>query len=175
MSDSVTGATLQGDTRSIERVRKYGRVLIIVENLPVPVRPARLAGGAHAGGRRLRRCRSSARRRRATKKSFEQIDGIDIHRHRAACRGGRRARLRARIQRGARHGILAVAARSSSGAASTSSTPAIRRTPSSSSAASTSCSARSSCSITTTSTPSSTKRSSASAASAGACWSRWSA
>ena len=36
MSESLSGATLQSGTREIEQVRKGGRVLIIVENLPCP-------------------------------------------------------------------------------------------------------------------------------------------
>ena len=36
MSESVSGATLRSGTRAIEQVRKGGRVLIIVENLPCP-------------------------------------------------------------------------------------------------------------------------------------------
>ena len=81
MSDSVTGVTLQGDTRSIERVRKYGRVLIIVENLPCPFdrrvwQEARTLAGA--GYQVSIICPKAP----GYEESFVQIDGIDIHRHR---------------------------------------------------------------------------------------------
>ena len=81
MSDSVTGVTLQGDTRSIERVRKYGRVLIIVENLPCPFdrrvwQEARTL--AAAGYQVSIICPKGP----GFEESFVQIDGIDIHRHR---------------------------------------------------------------------------------------------
>jgi glycosyltransferase involved in cell wall biosynthesis len=81
VSDSVTGVTLQGDTRSIERVRKYGRVLIIVENLPCPFdrrvwQEARTLAGA--GYQVSIICPKAP----GYEESFVQIDGIDIHRHR---------------------------------------------------------------------------------------------
>jgi glycosyltransferase involved in cell wall biosynthesis len=81
VSDSVTGVTLQGDTRSIERVRKYGRVLIIVENLPCPFdrrvwQEARTL--AAAGYQVSIICPKGP----GFEESFVQIDGIDIHRHR---------------------------------------------------------------------------------------------
>jgi len=81
VSESVTGVTLQGDTRSIERVRKYGRVLIIVENLPCPFdrrvwqEPRTLAA---AGYQVSIICPKAP----GFEESFVQIDGIDIHRHR---------------------------------------------------------------------------------------------
>jgi glycosyltransferase involved in cell wall biosynthesis len=81
VSDSVTGATLRGGTRSIERVRKGERVLIIVENLPCPFdrrvwQEARTLTGA--GYQVSIICPKAP----GYEKSFEQIDGIDIHRHR---------------------------------------------------------------------------------------------
>ncbi len=81
MSDSVTGATLQGGTRSIERLRRYGRVLIIVENLPCPFdrrvwQEARTL--ASAGYQVSIICPKAP----GYEGSFEQIDGINIHRHR---------------------------------------------------------------------------------------------
>jgi glycosyltransferase involved in cell wall biosynthesis len=80
VSESVTGVTLQGDTRSIERVRKYGRVLIIVENLPCPFdrrvwQEARTLAGA--GYQVSIICPKAP----GYEESFVQIDGIDIHRH----------------------------------------------------------------------------------------------
>ena len=81
MSDSVTGVTLQGDTRSIERVRKYGRVLIIVENLPCPFdrRVWQEARTLRAAGYQVSIICPKAP---GYEESFVQIDGIDIHRHR---------------------------------------------------------------------------------------------
>jgi glycosyltransferase involved in cell wall biosynthesis len=81
VSDSATGVTLQDDTRSIERVRKYGRVLIIVENLPCPFdrrvwQEARTLAGA--GYQVSIICPKAP----GYEESFVQIDGIDIHRHR---------------------------------------------------------------------------------------------
>ena len=72
---------MQGDTRSIEQVRKGGRVLIIVENLPCPFdrrvwQEARTL--AAAGYHGLDHLPEGA----GYEKSFERIDGIDIHRHR---------------------------------------------------------------------------------------------
>ena len=78
MSDSVTGVTLQGETRSIERVRKsFARVLIIVENLPSPFdrrvwQEARTLTGA--GYQVSIICPKAP----GYEKSFEEIDGIDI-------------------------------------------------------------------------------------------------
>ena len=81
MSESVTGVTLQGDTRSIERVRKYGRVLIIVENLPCPFdrRVWQEARTLAAAGYQVSIICPKAP---GFEESFVQIDGIDIHRHR---------------------------------------------------------------------------------------------
>ena len=81
MSDSVTGVTLQGDTRSIERVRKYGRVLIIVENLPCPFdrRVWQEARTLAAAGYQVSIICPKAP---GYEEGFVQIDGIDIHRHR---------------------------------------------------------------------------------------------
>jgi glycosyltransferase involved in cell wall biosynthesis len=81
VSDSVTGVTLQGDTRSIERVRRYGRVLIIVENLPCPFdrRVWQEARTLAAAGYQVSIICPKAP---GYEESFVQIDGIDIHRHR---------------------------------------------------------------------------------------------
>jgi glycosyltransferase involved in cell wall biosynthesis len=81
VSDSVTGVTLQSDTRSIERVRKYGRVLIIVENLPCPFdrRVWQEARTLAAAGFQVSIICPKAP---GYEESFVQIDGIDIHRHR---------------------------------------------------------------------------------------------
>ena len=81
MSESVTGVTLQGDTRSIERVRKYGRVLIIVENLPCPFdrRVWQEARTLAAAGYQVSIICPKAP---GYEEGFVQIDGIDIHRHR---------------------------------------------------------------------------------------------
>ncbi len=81
MSESVTGVTLQGDTRSIERVRKYGRVLIIVENLPCPFdrRVWQEARTLAAAGYQVSIICPKAP---GFEENFVQIDGIDIHRHR---------------------------------------------------------------------------------------------
>ena len=80
MSDSATGVTLQGDTRSVERVRKYGRVLIIVENLPCPFdrRVWQEARTLKAAGYEVSIICPKAP---GYEESFVQIDGIDIHRH----------------------------------------------------------------------------------------------
>ena len=80
MSDSVTGVTLQGGTRSIERVRKANRVLIIVENLPCPFdrRVWQEARTLSAAGYQVSIICPKAP---GYEKSFEQIEGIDIHRH----------------------------------------------------------------------------------------------
>ena len=81
MSDSVTGVTLQDDTRSIERVRRFGRVLIIVENLPCPFdrRVWQEARTLAAAGYQVSIICPKAP---GYEESFVQIDGIDIHRHR---------------------------------------------------------------------------------------------
>jgi glycosyltransferase involved in cell wall biosynthesis len=81
VSDSATGVTLQGDTRSIERVRKYNRVLIIVENLPCPFdrRVWQEARTLAAAGYQVSIICPKAP---GFEESFVQIDGIDIHRHR---------------------------------------------------------------------------------------------
>jgi len=81
VSESVTGVTLQGDTRSIERVRKYGRVLIIVENLPCPFdrRVWQEARTLAAAGYQVSIICPKAP---GFEEGFVQIDGIDIHRHR---------------------------------------------------------------------------------------------
>ncbi len=82
MSESVTGVTLQGDTRSIERGAQVRARPDHRRESAVPVRPARLAGGPHAGGRGLPGVdhlpQGAGLRRRAS----SSIDGIDIHRHR---------------------------------------------------------------------------------------------
>jgi len=80
VSDSVTGVTLQGGTRSIERVRKVNRVLIIVENLPCPFdrRVWQEARTLSAAGYQVSIICPKAP---GYEKSFEQIEGIDIHRH----------------------------------------------------------------------------------------------
>jgi hypothetical protein len=64
----------------VERVMTGRRVLIIVENLPCPFDPARDAGSSHADGGRLRVSIISPQAK-GYEKSFERIDGIDIHRH----------------------------------------------------------------------------------------------
>ena len=81
MSDSVTGVTLQDDTRSMERVRRFGRVLIIVENLPCPFdrRVWQEARTLAAAGYQVSIICPKAP---GYEESFVQIDGIDIHRHR---------------------------------------------------------------------------------------------
>jgi len=81
VSDSVTGVTLQDDTRSIERVRRFGRVLIIVENLPCPFdrRVWQEARTLAAAGYQVSIICPKAP---GYEESFVQIDGIDIHRHR---------------------------------------------------------------------------------------------
>jgi glycosyltransferase involved in cell wall biosynthesis len=81
VSESVTGATLQGGTRSIERVRKCERILIIVENLPCPFdrRVWQEARTLRAAGYQVSIICPKAPGYEA---GFEQIDGIDIHRHR---------------------------------------------------------------------------------------------
>jgi glycosyltransferase involved in cell wall biosynthesis len=81
VSDSVTGVTLEGSSRSIEQVRRYGRVLIIVENLPCPFdrRVWQEARTLAAAGYQVSIICPKAP---DYEKSFEQIDGIDIHRHR---------------------------------------------------------------------------------------------
>jgi len=81
VSESVTGVTLQGDTRSIERVRKYGRVLIIVENLPCPFdrRVWQEARTLAAAGYQVSIICPKAP---GYEEGFVQIDGIDIHSHR---------------------------------------------------------------------------------------------
>jgi glycosyltransferase involved in cell wall biosynthesis len=81
VSDSVTGVSLQSGTRSIERVRKANRVLIIVENLPCPFdrRVWQEARTLSAAGYQVSIICPKAP---GYEKSFEQIDGIDIHRHR---------------------------------------------------------------------------------------------
>ena len=80
MSDSVSSATLQSDTRAIEQVRKGGRVLIIVENLPCPFdrRVWQEARTLEAAGYVVSIICPKAP---GYEKSFERIDGIDIHRH----------------------------------------------------------------------------------------------
>ncbi len=81
MSDSVTGATLQEGTGPIERVRAAKRVLIIVENLPCPFdrRVWQEARTLSSAGYTVSIICPKAE---GYEKSFEQIDGIDIHRHR---------------------------------------------------------------------------------------------
>jgi glycosyltransferase involved in cell wall biosynthesis len=80
VSDSITGVTLQSDTRSIERVRKCGRILIIVENLPSPFdrRVWQEARTLTAAGYQVSIiCPKGP----GYESSFEEIDGIHIHRH----------------------------------------------------------------------------------------------
>ena len=81
MPDSVTSATLQGEAGSVEQVRRFGRVLIIVENLPCPFdrRVWQEARTLSAAGYQVSIICPKAP---GYEKSFEQIDGIDIHRHR---------------------------------------------------------------------------------------------
>ncbi|HYJ39900.1 MAG TPA: glycosyltransferase family 4 protein [Steroidobacteraceae bacterium] len=80
MSESSSGATLQTGTREIEQVRKGGRVLIIVENLPCPFdrRVWQEARTLAAAGYVVSIICPKAP---GYEKSFEQIDDIDIHRH----------------------------------------------------------------------------------------------
>jgi glycosyltransferase involved in cell wall biosynthesis len=80
VSESLSGATLQGGTRPIEQVRKGRRVLIIVENLPCPFdrrvwQEARTL--AAAGYLVSIICPKGP----GYEQSFERIDDIDIHRH----------------------------------------------------------------------------------------------
>jgi glycosyltransferase involved in cell wall biosynthesis len=81
VSESASGATLQSGTRAIEQVRKGGRVLIIVENLPCPFdrRVWQEARTLTAAGYVVSIICPKAP---GYEKSFERIDGIDIHRHR---------------------------------------------------------------------------------------------
>ena len=77
MSESVNGAALQAAryarkcaSASVARSARVEAARAHHRREPaVPVRPARLAGGAHACRRPATRCRSSARRRRATKRA----------------------------------------------------------------------------------------------------------
>ena len=80
MSESVSGATLRSGTRAIEQVRKGGRVLIIVENLPCPFdrRVWQEARTLTAAGYVVSIICPKAP---GYEKSFERIDDIDIHRH----------------------------------------------------------------------------------------------
>ena len=80
MSESVSGATFRSGTRAIEQVRKDGRVLIIVENLPCPFdrRVWQEARTLEAAGYVVSIICPKAP---GYEKSFERIDGIDIHRH----------------------------------------------------------------------------------------------
>jgi glycosyltransferase involved in cell wall biosynthesis len=81
VSESVSGATLQSGTRAIEQVRTARRVLIIVENLPCPFdrRVWQEARTLAAAGYLVSIICPKAP---GYEKSFESIDGIDIHRHR---------------------------------------------------------------------------------------------
>jgi glycosyltransferase involved in cell wall biosynthesis len=81
VSESLSEATLQSGTREIEQVRKGGRVLIIVENLPCPFdrRVWQEARTLAAAGYVVSIICPKAP---GFEKSFERIDGIDIHRHR---------------------------------------------------------------------------------------------
>jgi glycosyltransferase involved in cell wall biosynthesis len=81
VSESVSGATSIGGTQAIEQVRKSGRVLIIVENLPCPFdrRVWQEARTLAAAGYLVSIICPKAP---GYEKSFEHIDGIDIHRHR---------------------------------------------------------------------------------------------
>lgn len=80
MSDSSSGATLQSGTAAIEQVRTGRRVLIIVENLPCPFdrRVWQEARTLSAAGYAVSIICPKAP---GYEKSFECIDGIDIHRH----------------------------------------------------------------------------------------------
>ena len=80
MSETVSGATLDSGTRAIEQVRKGGRVLIIVENLPCPFdrRVWQEARTLTAAGYVVSIICPKAP---GYEKSFERIDDIDIHRH----------------------------------------------------------------------------------------------
>jgi len=80
VSESVSGATLRSGTRAIEQVRKGGRVLIIVENLPCPFdrRVWQEARTLTAAGYVVSIICPKAP---GYEKSFERIDDIDIHRH----------------------------------------------------------------------------------------------
>jgi glycosyltransferase involved in cell wall biosynthesis len=80
VSDTVSGVSLQSSTRSIEQTRKGGRVLIIVENLPCPFdrRVWQEARTLNAAGYVVSIICPKAP---GYEKSFERIDGIDIHRH----------------------------------------------------------------------------------------------
>ena len=80
MSESVSGAALRSGTRAIEQVRKGGRVLIIVENLPCPFdrRVWQEARTLTAAGYVVSIICPKAP---GYEKSFERIDDIDIHRH----------------------------------------------------------------------------------------------
>jgi len=80
VSESSSGATLQTVTREIEQVRKGGRVLIIVENLPCPFdrRVWQEARTLTAAGYVVSIICPKAP---GYENSFERIDGIDIHRH----------------------------------------------------------------------------------------------
>jgi glycosyltransferase involved in cell wall biosynthesis len=80
VSESVSGATLRSGTRAIEQVRKGGRVLIIVENLPCPFdrRVWQEARTLTAAGYVVSIICPKAP---GYEKSFERIDEIDIHRH----------------------------------------------------------------------------------------------
>jgi glycosyltransferase involved in cell wall biosynthesis len=81
VSESSSGATLEAGTREIEQVRKGGRVLIIVENLPCPFdrRVWQEARTLTAAGYVVSIICPKAP---GYEKSFERIEGIDIHRHR---------------------------------------------------------------------------------------------
>ena len=80
MSESAGGVTLQSDAREIELVRKGGRVLIIVENLPCPFdrRVWQEARTLTAAGYLVSIICPKAP---GYESRFERIDGIDIHRH----------------------------------------------------------------------------------------------
>jgi len=81
VSDSVTGATLQADSQAMAQVRKGRRVLIIVENLPCPFdrRVWQEARALSSAGYLMSIICPKAP---GYEKSFERIDGIEIHRHR---------------------------------------------------------------------------------------------
>jgi len=80
VSESSSSATLQTGTRDIEQVRRGGRVLIIVENLPCPFdrRVWQEARTLSASGYVVSIICPKAP---GYEKSFERIDDIDIHRH----------------------------------------------------------------------------------------------
>ena len=94
---------VEGQTVSsaVEMTGLGRRVLIIVENLPCPFdrRVWQEARTLARGG--LSRCRSSARRARATRRASRRSTASHIYRHALPFEAERRARLLRRIQLGA--------------------------------------------------------------------------